>query len=80
MEDESISSESENEEDKSMSLSENEFDNVDEMISISEMNKSNKLSKNPIKLSLEDKVCNLLMNKFPDQEGLIVSEVLPQIM
>ena len=63
-----------------MSLSECDFDNVDEMTGTTEINSSNKLSKNPIKLSLEDKICNLLMCKFPNQEGLIVSEVLPSIM
>ena len=64
-----------------MSLgSECDFEDVDEMTSATEMNASNKLSKNPIKLSLEDKICNLLMRKFPDQDGLIVSDVLPSIM
>lgn len=64
-----------------MSLgSECDFDNVDEMTGTTEMNASKRLSKNPIKLSLEDKICNLLMTKFPNQEGLIVSDVLPSIM
>ena len=65
-----------------MSLgSECDFDDVDEeMTGTTEMNASKKLSKNPIKLTLEDKICNLLMSKFPDNEGRIVSDVLPALM
>ena len=52
---------------KSMSLSDNEFDNVDEMTEGTiELNASKKVNKNPIKLSLEDRICNLLMSKFPN--------------